>query len=38
VTLTAGLYEKKPFKLWLINNAYLCLSLLIMGAIVTVWT
>ena len=38
VTLTAGLYEKKPFKLWLINNAYLCLSLLVMGAIVTVWT
>jgi Protein of unknown function (DUF1761) len=38
VSLTSGLYEKKPLKLWLINNAYLCLSLLVMGAIVAIWT
>ncbi len=37
VTLAAALYEKRPFKLFLINNTYQLLGLLIMGAIVAVW-
>jgi hypothetical protein len=30
-------YEKKPFQLWLINNSYLLLGLLIMGGIIGWW-
>jgi hypothetical protein len=36
-TLAAMMYEKRPLKLYLINNAYQLISLLIMGAIVAVW-
>ena len=31
------LYEKRPFKLLLINNGFQLLSLLVMGALVAVW-
>jgi Protein of unknown function (DUF1761) len=31
-------YENRPFKLFLINNGFLLLSLLVMGAILAVWT
>lgn len=37
VTLSAVNYEKRPFMLWVINNGYQLLTLLIMGAIVAVW-
>ena len=30
-------YENRPFKLFLINNGFLLLSLLIMGAVLAVW-
>ena len=36
-TLAITIYEKKPFKLFFINNGFQLLSLLIMGAIVAVW-
>jgi hypothetical protein len=36
-TIAAYFYEKRPLALWAINNAYLLLSLLIMGAILAVW-
>ena len=36
-TFMATLYEKRPFKLFLINNGFQLLSLLLMGAIVAVW-
>jgi hypothetical protein len=36
-TLAAGMYEKRSLKLWGLSNAYMLLSLLIMGAIVAVW-
>ena len=31
------IHEKKPFKLFLLNNAYQLLSLVIMGAILAIW-
>jgi len=37
VTLMATLYEKRPLKLFWINNGFQLISLLIMGAIVAVW-
>ena len=37
VTLSTVNYEKRPFMLWVINNGYQLLTLLIMGAIVAVW-
>jgi hypothetical protein len=37
ISLGQVFYEKKPFTLWLINNSYLLLSLLIMGAIIGWW-
>jgi hypothetical protein len=37
VTFTATLYEKRPFKLFLINNGFQLITLLFMGAIVAVW-
>jgi hypothetical protein len=37
-TLVSTVYEKRPVKLFLINNGYQLISLLIMGAIVAVWT
>jgi len=36
-TFAVTLYEKKPFQLFLINNGFQLLSLLIMGAILAVW-
>src|ERR1700737_19936 len=37
VTLTIAVYEKRPFKLFVINNGYQLVSMLIMGAILAVW-
>jgi hypothetical protein len=36
-TLGSVTFEKRPLKLYLINNAYLLIALLIMGAIFAVW-
>ena len=36
VTLGSVLWEKKPWSLWVLNNAYWLLSLLIMGVILAV--
>jgi hypothetical protein len=37
--VTAGsiFYDKKPWSLWFLNNAYWLISLLIMGLILSVW-
>ena len=37
VTLGAVLWECKPWKLWLINNGYYLVVLLVMGMILAVW-
>jgi Protein of unknown function (DUF1761) len=37
-TLAATVYEKRPLKLFFINNGFQLLALLVMGAIVAVWT
>jgi Protein of unknown function (DUF1761) len=37
VTLPQVFYERRPLKLFLINNGYLLISLVIMGAILAVW-
>ena len=37
VTLTAKLYERKPWGLWLLDNAFWLISLLIMGIILSIW-
>lgn len=37
VTFTSVLYEKRPFKLFLINNGFQLLGLLMMGAIIAAW-
>ena len=37
VTIGAVTFEGKPLKLFLLNNGYLLLSLLAMGAILAVW-
>lgn len=36
-TIVTVTYEGKPFKFFLLNNGYLLISLLIMGAILGVW-
>jgi len=36
-TIGAVTYERKPFMLFLLNDGYLLLSLLVMGAILAVW-
>jgi hypothetical protein len=36
-TITTVTYERKPFALFLLNNGYLLISLLVMGAILAVW-
>ena len=38
-TVTVGqiFYEKRPWRLWLINNGYLLLGILVMGAILGWW-
>jgi hypothetical protein len=37
VTLGVVIYEKKSWKLWMLNNAYWLVSLLVMGAILSGW-
>lgn len=37
VTIGTVTYEKKPFGLFLLNNGYLLISLLTMGAILAIW-
>lgn len=37
VTLTTKLYENKPWGLWLLDNAFWFISLLVMGSILSVW-
>lgn len=37
VTLGSVLWENKPFKLYLLNNAYNLLSMLLMAGILTLW-
>ena len=37
VTLMNVLYEKRPWKLWLLDNAFWLVSLLVMGAILSAW-
>jgi Protein of unknown function (DUF1761) len=37
VTLTNVLYEKRPWKLWLLDNAFWLVSLLVMGSILSAW-
>jgi hypothetical protein len=37
VTLMTKLYEKKPWGLWLLDNAFWLVSLLVMGAILSAW-
>ena len=37
VTIGTVTYERKPFKLFLLNNGYFLISLLAMGAILAVW-
>ncbi len=37
VTVGVVIYEKKPWKLWLLNNGYWLVSLLVMGVILSLW-
>ena len=37
VTIGVVVYEKKPWALWILNNAYWLVSLLVMGVILSVW-
>ena len=37
MTIGQVFYERRPFSLWLINNAYLLIGLLVMGAIIGLW-
>ncbi len=37
VTLTTKLYEKKPWGLWFLDNAFWLISLLVMGVILSAW-
>ncbi len=37
VTIGVVTYEKKPFALWVLDNAYWLISLLVMGVILSVW-
>jgi len=37
VTLATKLYEKKPWGLWLLDNGFWLLSLLVMGALLSLW-
>ena len=37
VTIGVVTYEKKPFALWVLNNAYWLISLLVMGIILSLW-
>jgi hypothetical protein len=37
IQLSQTIYEKRPFRLFVINNIYLVVSLIIMGAILAIW-
>lgn len=37
VTLGTVIYEKKPWRLWILNNAYWLISLLAMGTLLSMW-
>ena len=37
VTLMTKLYEKKPWGLWFLDNAFWLISLLAMGAVLSLW-
>ncbi len=37
VTLMTKLYERKPWGLWLLDNGFWLISLLVMGSILSVW-
>jgi hypothetical protein len=37
ITLTNVIYEKRSWKLWLLDNSFWLLSLLVMGAILSTW-
>jgi Protein of unknown function (DUF1761) len=37
VTLTNVLYEKRSWKLWVLDNGFWLISLLVMGAILSAW-
>jgi hypothetical protein len=37
VTLTNVMYEKRSWKLWLLDNSFWLLSLLVMGTILSAW-
>jgi len=37
VTLCTKLYERKPWGLWLLDNGFWLISLLVMGTILAVW-
>lgn len=37
VTIGQVIYENRPMRYWLINNIYLLISLVIMGAILAIW-
>lgn len=37
VTIGTVTYERKPFRLFLLNNGYLLISLLVMGAMLAAW-
>jgi hypothetical protein len=36
-TLGSVTFEKRPLNLYLVNNGYLLLALLLMGAVLVVW-
>ena len=38
VTIGVVTYQKKPFALWILDNAYWLISLLVMGMILSAWT
>jgi hypothetical protein len=37
ITLSTKLYEKKPWGLWLLDNGFWLISLIIMSVIISVW-
>jgi hypothetical protein len=37
VTLVTKLYEKKPWGLWLLDNAFWLITMMLMGVILSVW-
>lgn len=37
VTLGAVLWDRKPWKLWVLNNAYYLITLCVMGVILALW-